>query len=108
MSTSAASSSGGQRCCMHSALQLLHDWLMARRARAFSHACAFASELCSHRYSIGPGGTAPRHHVAIAARALETHPSRFDIHTAVKKVITKSTSRSSRMIYKRQRPQEDH
>ena len=49
MSTSAASSSGGQRCCMHSAPQLLHDWLMACRVRAFSHACAFTSEWCSRR-----------------------------------------------------------
>ena len=32
---------------MHSALQLPHDWLVACRARAFSHACAFASEWCS-------------------------------------------------------------
>ena len=46
-STSATSSSGAQRCCMHSALQLPHDWLVACRARAFSHACTFASEWCS-------------------------------------------------------------
>ena len=32
---------------MHSALQLPHDWLVACRARAFSHACTFASEWCS-------------------------------------------------------------
>ena len=47
MSMSAASSSGVQRCCMHSALQLPHDWLVACRVRAFSHACAFTSEWCS-------------------------------------------------------------
>ena len=38
MLTSAASSSGGQRCCAHSAIQLLRVWLMACRVRAFLHA----------------------------------------------------------------------